>query len=708
MGRVGRSGGRGAKGPAKASEVGEALFALDIGTRTVIGVVSRREGRSLRVIAYEVMEHRSRAMMDGQIHDIGQVAQAVAEVRSSLEYATGMRLGKVAIAAAGRSLRTVEVSVERALDGAEEIGADAVAGLEMEAVKAAHDRMGVEADEGGDAPSFYCVGYSVKNYYLNGYLIGELLGHRGKKAGVSLLATFLPYTVVDSLYTVMGRVGLEVTNLTLEPMAALNVAIPKDLRLLNLALIDVGAGTSDIAITKDGTVVAYGMVPIAGDEVTEALSRHYLVEFGEAERVKRLLGDPSAETVGMIDILGCARGVGRLEAIGVIGPVMDEMAGSIADRILELNAKPPNAVFLVGGGCQAPGFPEALAERLGIPRERIAVKGRGALADVLYDGDGLAGPESVTPLGIAYSVMTGKAQEFISVTVNGLKRRVFGRDELTMSNVMVLAGFDPSTLIPTKGSSLSYELNGARRTVRGGYGVPAQVTVNGAEAGMGTRISSGDAIRVVKAVRGADAKLTVGEALSGEGRFKVAVDGTHAELGPKAYIGESEVTGHHPIADGDKVWVDRAVSVGALAGMLDLDAGAYGAYVNGEPVPMGYIVTASDEIAFTRPAKAADGADGAGPGRPSPKGPMDGGGEAAGRDDGPGIGVTLNGRRCVLKGKGRHAFSDSLIHADIDTKRPNGALVTLINGEACEFADEVREGDALEVYWEGAGPRHGR
>ena len=74
--------------------------------------------------------------------------------------------------------------------------------------------------------------------------------------------------------------GLEVANLTLEPIAAINVAIPEKFRMLNIGLIDVGAGTSDICITKDGKyLVAYGMIPMAGDELTEIISKQYLVDF---------------------------------------------------------------------------------------------------------------------------------------------------------------------------------------------------------------------------------------------------------------------------------------------------------------------------------------------------------------------------------------------------------------------------------------------
>ena len=75
--------------------------------------------------------------------------------------------------------------------------------------------------------------------------------------------------------------------LTLEPIAAINVLIPPSMRRLNVALVDIGAGTSDIAITDNNTVTAYGMVPVAGDEITEALSNHYLLDFPLAESAKR-------------------------------------------------------------------------------------------------------------------------------------------------------------------------------------------------------------------------------------------------------------------------------------------------------------------------------------------------------------------------------------------------------------------------------------
>lgn len=62
--------------------------------------------------------------------------------------------------------------------------------------------------------------------------------------------------------------------------------------MLNIALIDVGAGTSDISITNDGCIIAYGMIPIAGDALTEVIARHCLVDFATAEKSKGRQGKP--------------------------------------------------------------------------------------------------------------------------------------------------------------------------------------------------------------------------------------------------------------------------------------------------------------------------------------------------------------------------------------------------------------------------------
>ena len=82
------------------------FFALDIGTRSIIGVVGRVEDERFQVLAIEKEEHGKRAMLDGQIEDIGQVAKVARRVTDRLEERLDCTLERVCVAAAGRALRT--------------------------------------------------------------------------------------------------------------------------------------------------------------------------------------------------------------------------------------------------------------------------------------------------------------------------------------------------------------------------------------------------------------------------------------------------------------------------------------------------------------------------------------------------------------------------------------------------------------------------
>ena len=82
------------------------VFGLDIGTRNVVGTVGYKTENEFVVVAQYMLEHETRAMLDGQIEDIDQVAGAVSLVTHRLEEASGRRLTRACVAAAGRALRT--------------------------------------------------------------------------------------------------------------------------------------------------------------------------------------------------------------------------------------------------------------------------------------------------------------------------------------------------------------------------------------------------------------------------------------------------------------------------------------------------------------------------------------------------------------------------------------------------------------------------
>ncbi|HPF29527.1 MAG TPA: cell division protein FtsA, partial [Lachnospiraceae bacterium] len=280
-------------------EQGKLVFGLDIGTRSIVGSVGYREADTFCVLAQVIKENETRAMMDGQIHDISQVGNTICQVKKALEKKLSVKLTDVCIAAAGRVLKTVETQVTWNFDKEKIVTLEEVAGLTAMGVEKAYEKFQEENDT---QDKFYCVGNSIIRYYLNGYQIGNIEDHKAKSIGADIIATFLPDDVVDGLYRAVEIAGLRVVNMTLEPIAAIAVAIPEMYRMLNIALVDVGAGTSDICITKDGCIVAYGMIPRAGDLLTETLARECLVDFGTAEKIKRGIKDKAS--VEYKDIMG--------------------------------------------------------------------------------------------------------------------------------------------------------------------------------------------------------------------------------------------------------------------------------------------------------------------------------------------------------------------------------------------------------------------
>ena len=92
-------------------EEGELIYALDIGTRSVIGMLGALEQGRIRILALEKQPHARRAMLDGQIHDIGRVGHTIAKVKEELESQIGQELTEVCIAAAGRVLKTVTTNI---------------------------------------------------------------------------------------------------------------------------------------------------------------------------------------------------------------------------------------------------------------------------------------------------------------------------------------------------------------------------------------------------------------------------------------------------------------------------------------------------------------------------------------------------------------------------------------------------------------------
>lgn len=483
------------------------IFALDIGTRSVTGIILEKQDENFTLKDYCSEEHQVRAMQDGQIHHVIDVANVITSVTNKLEETHG-RLDKVSIAAAGRSLKTMQGSAMISINGQPIDDEEIVKHLELTAVQNAQSLLIHDGKSDKSNADYYCVGYSVLHYELDGVQIGSLIDQKGQQATVEVIATFLPKVVIESLLAALKRADLEMDALTLEPIAAINVLVPESMRKLNVALVDIGAGTSDIAITNYGTVIAYGMVPHAGDAITEAISQHFLLDFPVAEKLKKDIVNQGYATVN--DILGFETEIGYEELTTAVDEYVENLSQSISDEVFRLNKKTPQAVMLIGGGSLTPELTNKLSNKLGLPANRVAVRDINAIGQINKTDNLPTGPDFVTPIGIAISAHQNPIH-YVSMQVNNQSLRMFQLKELTIGDALIHAGLDITQFYGKPGMGYCINVNDKEITVPGSYGQAPNIELNGQPANIETLIVNNDKITITKGLNGRSPDVTIGE-----------------------------------------------------------------------------------------------------------------------------------------------------------------------------------------------------
>ncbi|HYK72660.1 MAG TPA: cell division protein FtsA [Pseudoneobacillus sp.] len=525
------------------------VFALDIGTRSVVGIILEEQEGQFQVLDVLVKEHTERAMLDGQIHDVIAVSKVITEIKEILEEQHGP-LTKVCVAAAGRALKTERASYSINIQSKPMMQKQDILHLELSAVQEAQATVASKQDSNTNH-YYYCVGYSVLYYRLDGEEIGNLIDQTGQEASVEVISTFLPKVVVESLISALHRSGLEMEALTLEPIAAINVLVPSSMRRLNVALVDIGAGTSDIAITDMGTVIAYGMVPVAGDEITEAVSDQFLLDFPLAESAKRELY--SKDVVVIKDILGFETEVTKAEVIKQISSSIDRLAASICDEILRLNnQKPPKAVMLVGGGSQTPELPKRIAAKLQLPENRVAIRGTDAISSLSISASIDNGPELVTPIGIAIAAYQAPVQ-YKTIYVNEQPIRLFEVKSLTVGDCLLASGIKMSKLYGKPGLAKMVKINGTMITIPGQFGQSPSLELNGKPCSLDDLVHNGDILKVEKGTDGAITTVTIKDLIDEIPKKQVVVNGEVFQIEANIICNEKTGSFDQEVADRDVI-----------------------------------------------------------------------------------------------------------------------------------------------------------
>lgn len=569
---------------------------LDIGTHKVLGLAAYPTADGIDVRAAAMQTYESRAMRDGQVHDVPAVAATVRRVVSDLEQTVGASFAHACIAAAGRALHTArgraELREERPIRLTEEMWRT----LTWDAVADAQANLLAELPKEEHVKGFYCIAHSRTRSMIDDQLIGSLVEQRGSRFVVEVLATFLPGVVVDSLQAVLHAAGLQAEGLTLEPVAALEAIVPETLRHLNLMLIDIGAGTTDIAFTGGGTVQAFAMVPMGGDAFTEALATRFLLDFVDAEKAKRqasLGGRASVQNVLGEEVI-----IDKLLLQETIEPTTNRLAEAVVSATSGWHLEAtPEAVLLIGGGSNTPGLAQLLATKLNMPLNRVAVRDRSAVRGVT-GAENLQGPDVVTALGIALRFRDNKEMPPVRVRVNGRPVSLFQPERCTVREAARIAGIPLHHIVGRLGQGLTVTVNGALMTVPGRRGRPATVLVNGQPATFDTVLQSNDDVELTLPEHGDDARLTVGQLIdrwskqqneTGQTAPRIQINGAWHFLPVKAMRHGVAVQHDESVMDRDEFEFTWPRTVGDLLKAADFGIEAekpFHIILNGKPLTL--------------------------------------------------------------------------------------------------------------------------
>ncbi|MEG2699822.1 MAG: cell division FtsA domain-containing protein [Hungatella sp.] len=658
----------------------DCVFAMDIGTRSIIGMVGKVEQGKLCVTAIVKEEHDIRAMIDGQIEDINQVAKVAAEVKKKLEDKVKFSLDQVYVAAAGRALRTQHTSYTMDLTGQQVITEEIIRNLETGALTLSEDEFERTNDQEEDR-QFYLVGYSVCQYYLDHYPISSLLGHKGQNLVAEVISTFLPGEVVNSLYTSMQKAGMEVAGMTLEPIASMNAAIPKNLRLLNLVLVDIGAGTSDIAAARDGSICGYTMATIAGDEVTESLMKTYLIDFETAEALK--IGTGQEETLTYTDVLGLEHTISPSEVMETADLTIQSLCKQIAEKIIEVNGGTPSAVFLVGGGCKLTKVREYVAQYLEMDLNRVALGGNNFSIHAMSKEYDIKDPEYSTPLGIAISAALNLINDSFYIKLNGQHAKLFRSGKLTARDVLMMNGYGYKHMMSRSGQNLIIKVDGKRTVIPGDYAVPAVLRINDKPAGISDLVEAGDEITFEPASGGRDGSSCLQDVVSWDDRGQILWENQELHLGTTALVNGVLGSAVQQLNPDDEITTCRIYTVADLIKHARIEGTVL---VNGTPASSdwnlenGDVVTKQDLSAIQAAVLPAEPKS-----EPREK-----------------LVFQINGQKQSFDPKrsgSPYYLMDMLEPAHMDFSKPEGIIALKVNGVNGGFQTELKDGDAIEIYW---------
>src|SRR6185312_5817478 len=242
-----------------------------------------------------------------------------------------------------------------------------------------------------------------QEFVIDGHEVKEPIGMSGGRLEVRVHIVTGAQSAAENIVKCVRRCGLEVEQLVLNPSASSQAVLTQDEMDLGVALVDIGAGTTDVAIFTGGSVRHTAVIPIAGDLITSDIAMALRTPTKDAEDIKvesgyakQLLADPEVQ----VEVPGLGdrgpRMLSRQALAGVIEPRVEEIFSLVQQVVRESGFEEvlSSGIVLTGGSCVMPGMIELGEDIFLKPVRRGNPKYSSALADMA------AQPRAATVMGL--------------------------------------------------------------------------------------------------------------------------------------------------------------------------------------------------------------------------------------------------------------------------------------------------------------------
>ncbi len=340
------------------------VAALDIGTNKVSCLIAHKEAeRPARIVG--IGHHVSRGVKAGAIVDMDEAEQTVRSAVEAAEQMAGQNISAVSVGLSGTCFQSRLISYDIAISG-HEIGDNELRSI------LDPERLGREVSEDREIVHTIPVGYSIDGNRG----VRDPRGMFGDRLGINLHIVTASKNTLKNLDTCIQRCHLEIENRVVAPYASALSALVGDEMRLGVTLIDMGGGSTNIAVFFDGELVHVDSVPVGGHNVTNDIARGLSTPVAHAERMKTLYGSalptPSDDhEIIKVPLIGEEQTgetnlVPRSMLVGIIRPRIEETFEMVQARLESAGFDKVTGprLVLTGGASMLPGVRELAGELL--------------------------------------------------------------------------------------------------------------------------------------------------------------------------------------------------------------------------------------------------------------------------------------------------------------------------------------------------------